>query len=106
MGRSVVVDTPPDDGSPSGEPVARGITLSGVHYVGALLVAGRVRVDGRVNVFGAVKAGHGFDDVGGLEVWYDGTLRTGDRRGFAPSLVKPGSRRRIASPDAWGLGNG
>jgi hypothetical protein len=78
----------------------RGITLSGIHYVGALLVVGRVRVENRVNVFGAIKAGQGFDDVGGLEVWYDGTLRTGYRQGFAPVVVKPGSRRRVIA-DPW-----
>ncbi|MBI3606436.1 MAG: hypothetical protein HY207_00540 [Nitrospirae bacterium] len=94
-GRSVVVDTPPEDGNLSAEPAVRGITLSGIHYVGALLVAGQVRVENRVNVFGAIKAGQGFDDVGGLEIWYDGRLAQGYRKGFAPVLVKPGSRRRV-----------
>jgi hypothetical protein len=102
-GRSVVVDTPAEEGNPSAGPAVRGITLSGIHYVGALLVAGRVRVENRVNVFGAIKAGQGFDDVGGLEVWYDETLKTGYRKGFAPVLVKPGSRRYIVAEE-WSDG--
>jgi hypothetical protein len=100
-GRSVVVDTPSAEGAPSGAPVAQGVTLSRVHYVGALLVAGTVETRNRVNVLGAVVAGRGFVDTGGLELWYDSRLATGYRRGVAPVLVKPGSRRRIASPDAW-----
>jgi hypothetical protein len=105
-GRSVVVDAPSADGAPSGAPVTQGVTLARVHHVGALLVAGTVETRNRVNVFGAVAAGRGFVDTGGLELWYDSRLATGYRRGFAPVLVKPGSRRRIPSPDAWGLGNG
>lgn len=106
QGRSVVVDTPSVEGAPSGAPVAQGVTLSLVHYVGALLVAGTMETRNRVNVVGAVAAGRGFVDTGGLELWYDSRLATGYRHGFAPVLVKPGSRRRINSPDAWGLGNG
>ncbi len=100
-GRSVVVNTPHADGMFDGAPVAKGVTLARVHYVGALLVAGAVETRNRVNVFGAVAAGRGFVDAGGLELWYDSRLATGYRRGVAPVLVKPGSRRRIASPDAW-----
>ena len=105
-GRAVVVDAPPATGEPSGAPVAQGVTLSRIHLVGALLVAGTVEISNRVNVFGAVAAGRGFVDAGELELWYDSRLATGYRRGFAPVLVKPGSRRRIASPDGWGLGDG
>jgi len=101
-----VGDAPRAEGVPNGAPVAQAVTLARVHYVGALLVAGTVETRNRVNVFGAVAAGRGFVDTGGLELWYDSRLATGYRRGFAPLLVKPGSRRRIASPDAWGLGNG
>jgi hypothetical protein len=105
-GRSVVVDAPSSDGAPSGAPVAQGVALARVHSVGALLVAGTVETRNRVNVFGAVAAGRGFVDTGELELWYDSRLATGYRHGFAPVLVKPGSRRRITSPDTWGLGNG
>ena len=89
-GRSVVVDAPHAEGA-----------LARIHYVGALLVAGTVETSNPVNVFGAVAAGRGFVNAGELELWYDSRLATGYRKGFAPVLVKPGSRRRIASPDAW-----
>lgn len=98
-GRSVAVVSPGVEAS--GPPVAQGVALSRVHYVGALLVAGTVTTRNGVNVFGAVVATGGFVDAGGLELWYDSRLATGYRKGFAPVLVKPGSRRRIISPDAW-----
>jgi hypothetical protein len=99
-GRAITVDTPSAEGASSGEPAVSGVVLSGIHYVGALLVAGEIQTENRVSIFGAVVAGQGFRDFGGLEVWYDDRLRHGDRNGFAPVLIKPGSRRRVAS-EAW-----
>ncbi len=94
-GRALTIDSPPAEGTLLGAPTLRGLVLSPVHYAGALIVAGEVETENRVNVFGAVAAARGFRDLGGLEIWYDGRLAQGYRKGFAPVLVRPGSRRRV-----------
>ena len=91
-GRSVTVDALPEKTpAPPG-----GLVLPPIHYKGVLLVAGEIETESRVNVFGAIAAGQGFRDQGGLEIWYDVQLSQGYRKSFAPVLVKPGSRRRVA----------
>ena len=91
-GKSVTVNALPEEMPvPSG-----GLVLSPIHYRGVLLVSGEVETEGRVNVFGAIAAGQGFLDRGGLEIWYDIHLAQGYRKAFTPVLVKPGSRRRAA----------
>ncbi len=96
IGRAVTVDSPPDPAQPDNGPAVSGLTIEGVHYRGALIVAGSVSVDGRLRLVGALAAFRGVRDAGAVEVWYDAALHSGYRAGFPPVVVAPGSRRQIA----------
>jgi hypothetical protein len=95
-GRSVRLDTPPSPETDEGPPMASGVTVDRVHYRGALIVAGDLSATGPVRLVGALAALRGVRDAGGIEVWYDWSLRHGYRSGFPPVVVKPGTRRAIA----------
>jgi len=95
QGRSVTVHSPDTSAPP--------VTLSDVHYVGALVVAGEAHIQHQFHMLGALSADQGFRDEGALEIWYDRSLAEGYRPGFAPVLVKPGSRRHVVS-EIWAPG--
>ncbi len=89
-GRSIEVRTPPVEGSE--DPSTRQtVVLSAVHLKGVLSVAGRLTVEGRPNVFGALIAQQGFAGSGQPEVWYDADLRTGYYPGLPTVTLLKGS---------------
>ncbi len=95
-GRAVVLDAPSAPDDPDGPPLAQDVAISGVHYRGALIVAGALEADARARIVGAIVAHQGVRDPGAFEVWYDVALRSGYRSGYPAVVVKPGSRRPIA----------
>lgn len=97
LGRSVVLDSPSAPDDPDGPPVARDVTIHGAHYRGALVVAGALAADARARIVGTLAAHQGVRDPSAFEVWYDAALRSGNRPGFPPVVVKPGSRRVIVT---------
>jgi hypothetical protein len=89
-GRSLEVRTPPVEGSD--EPSTRQtVVLSAIHLKGILSVGGRLAVEGRPNVFGALIAQQGFAGSGQPEVWYDADLRTGYYPGLPTVTLLKGS---------------
>lgn len=94
-GGTVMLDSPPAPDEPAGPPVARDVTIEGVHFRGALVVGGTLAATARTRVVGALVVHQGVRDAGAFEVWYDAALRGGYRSGFAPVVVKPGSRRPV-----------
>lgn len=91
-GGSVVVDSPSGPATPDGPPLAREITINGVHYRGALVVAGHLAAEARTRIVGSLVALQGVRDTNTFEVWYDAGLRSGYRQGFPPVVIKPGTR--------------
>jgi hypothetical protein len=94
-GRPVVLDSPSAPDDPEGPPVARTLTIAGVHYHGVLAVAGVIEAEARTRLVGTLAAHRGVRDAGAWEVWYDAALRAARRSGFPPVMVKPGTRRFI-----------
>lgn len=92
-GMSVVLDSPSAPATPEGSPVARNVTIDGVHYRGLLVVEGSLAAEARTKIVGALVAQRGVRDAGAFEVWYDAGLRNGYRKGFPPVVIKPGTRR-------------
>ena len=89
-GRSMEVRTPPLEGSD--DPSTRQtVILSSIHAKGVLSVAGRLTVEGRPNVFGALIAQQGISGSGEPEVWYDADLRTGYYPGLPTATMLQGS---------------
>lgn len=95
-GRGVVLDSPSAPDDPEGPPVARDLTITGVHYYGVLVVAGAIEAEARTRLVGTLAAHRGVRDAGAWEVWYDASLRAARRSGFPPVVVKPGTRRFLA----------
>jgi hypothetical protein len=95
-GRPIRLDTPPSPGTDNGPPVASDLTVDAVHYHGTLIVGGDLSVTAPVRLVGALAALRGVRDAGGIEVWYEQSLRQGVRSGFPPVVVRPGTRRTIA----------
>jgi hypothetical protein len=96
LGQPVVVDSPADPAMPDGPPLARDVTINGVHYRGALVVAGQLAAEARIRVVGSLVAFRGVHDMDTFEVWYDAELRRGYRQGFPPVVIKRGTRRVLA----------
>ncbi len=94
-GGTVVLDSPSAPTDQNGPPLARDVAIDGVHYRGALIVAGVVGSEARTRLVGSLAALGGVGDAGGFELWYDAALRSGYRSGFPPVVVKPGSRRLV-----------
>ena len=89
-GRSMEVRTPPSEASE--DPSTRQtVILSAIHLKGVLSVAGRLAVEGRPNVFGALIAQQGFTGSGQPEVWYDADLRAGCYPGLPVVTMLKGS---------------
>lgn len=89
-GRSMEVRAPSVEGSD--DPSTRqNAVLSAIHLKGILSVAGRLNVEGRPRVFGALFARQGFSGTGQPEVWYDADLRTGYYPGLPTVTFLKGS---------------
>lgn len=89
-GRSIEVRTPPVEGSD--DPATRQtVILSAIHLKGILSVAGRLSVEGRPNLYGAVIAQQGFAGSGQPEVWYDADLCKGYYPGLPTVTMLKGS---------------
>ena len=89
-GRSMEVRTPPVEGSDNPS-TRQTVILSAIHLKGILSVAGRLTVEGRPNVFGALIAQQGFAGSGQPEVWYDADLSKGYYPGLPTVTMKKGS---------------
>jgi PilX N-terminal len=89
-GRSMEVRAPSVEGSDDPSP-RQTVVLSNIHLKGILSVAGRLTVEGRPSVFGALVAQQGFSGTGQPEVWYDADLRTGYYPGLPTVTFLKGS---------------
>ncbi|HEU4686155.1 MAG TPA: hypothetical protein VFS39_16730 [Nitrospira sp.] len=96
-GLSLPVLTPaPDGGTALGARIP--IQLSGVHFQGVLVCAGKVSVERSVRMFGAVMSGETIFTSGSsssLEVWYNADLAKGLFRGLPVVYRVPGTWRML-----------